>query len=97
AFRGPVFDLGHAVRIADELKRVRPFRAQPPFIHRTFGVSLDVDDLSRLGEDELSAPDGTVRTDAVRHLRAPEPGMRRRRLQAEGLTTGHDEPPDSET
>ena len=81
AVRGAVLDLRHAVRIADELKRVRPFRAKPPFVHRTLGIPLDIDDLSQLGEDELSAPDRTVGTDAVRHLRAPQPGMRRGGLE----------------
>src|SRR5262249_11079572 len=72
--RGPVEDLRDAVRVDGELEGVRPLRAERALIDRAAGVALNVDELTTLRVDELAAPDGAVRADALGDRRAAEPG-----------------------
>src|SRR5271168_5281299 len=59
--RGAIEHLRDAVRVDGELESVRPFRTQSPLVDRTAGIALNVNELTALGVDELTAADGAVR------------------------------------
>src|SRR5262249_22142352 len=87
---GPVEDLRDTVRVDGELECVGPLRAEGALVDRAAGVALDVDELPALGVDELAAPYGTVRANALGDRRAAEPGRLRGRLRAKRLRPGRD-------
>src|SRR5207247_7864295 len=58
----PVLDAILAQRALDEVLRRRALRAEAPARDRALRVALDLRDLPVLDEDQLAAPDGSLRT-----------------------------------
>src|SRR5207237_9397265 len=77
--------VGEAGRIDGEMEGVAPLGTESPLADRAARVALDVDDLARLGVDQLAAADGAVGADALGDGGAAQPRRLRQRLPAERL------------
>src|SRR5262249_49249466 len=83
--RGAVQNVGDAVGVDGELEGVGPLGAEGALVDGAARVALDVDELARLGVDQLAAADGAVGADALGDGGAAEPRGFRQRLSAERL------------
>src|SRR4051794_27071320 len=77
--------MSDAVRVDGELEGVGPLGTEGALVDGAARVALDVDDLARLGIDQLPATDGAVGADALGDGGAAQPRRFRQRLPAERL------------
>ena len=59
--------------IDGKLKGIGAFGAEMASTNRAIRIALNIDELTALGEDELAATDGAVRTDALGDSGAAQP------------------------